>query len=290
MPTHSHGGRVLDTGGTWEPMATGASPPAGAVGWYNRGGSGSGVLTIPNDGGSGAHNTMPPYVAIAQIVKVQPVASPYPSPVVNGQFVKGVGGAAVWQPIARADLNGAISPGVGDSAGNAVQVADLNNATSVGWYQGRVDSNTANRPANVWCSVQTVNLDTGTALRQFAYEHGSQRAWMRYYPPWSAWQQIWPNAGAARLAGQVAGNGSIAWGFPAGAFTVSHPGAGNYTITSVGGFSTPYGVILATIIGQSYVIGAAQGSPTTWNVYVTTPSAWADVGFYFAIYDVTTLG
>jgi hypothetical protein len=61
-------------------------------------------------------------VPVAQL----PGAGTLPSPVVNGQWIKGVGGAAVWQPIAAADLPVGVANGVaGLDAGGQVPLAQL---------------------------------------------------------------------------------------------------------------------------------------------------------------------
>jgi len=125
-----------------------------------------------------------------------------PTPVVNGQWIKGSGGAAVWSPIRSADLPG--------------------------------------RPL---------------------------------------------------LMAYVNSGGGFAWSYMASGctFTTSRTGAGNHTITATAGFSSGAAPILVTAIGQSVVIGATQATTTTWNVFLTTPSAWTDAPFYVVIFDALTL-
>jgi microcystin-dependent protein len=122
MPAHGHivSGPVNHSWGanfgTTGPSVFGFSPDVvNGNGAYN-----SDPLAARNTGGDGSHNTMPPYVAIAQLVKIQPVASSYSSPVVNGQFVKGVGGTAVWSSIIETDVRGLT---VADTAWHVVGTA-----------------------------------------------------------------------------------------------------------------------------------------------------------------------
>lgn len=83
--------------------------------------------------------------------------------------------------------------------------------------------------------------------------------------------------------GVVSPIGSILQG-TTGKYTVTHPSTGNYTITlanSVGGAQ-----IYVQPQSQSVVGGAAQSSGTVFSVYMTTPGAWIDCQFSFAIIGV----
>jgi hypothetical protein len=126
-----------------------------------------------------------------------------PSPVVNGQFVKGVGGAAVWSAIGAADLPGIVgAPAIPPSN-------DLNNATSPGWYQARADAPaTANKPTATWGCVRTDTLDGWTACRQTYFEGGSFNTYERWTMTgaggWSAWTKT--NFTGGDLAWHYVGN------------------------------------------------------------------------------------
>ena len=87
---------------------------------------------------------------------------PIPTPVVNGQWIKGVGGAAVWQAIAQTDLPDPLKP-----QGIGTPTADCNTATANGWYGLQVGV-TANAPAlpNTYGQLQVVNWNGN--IRQVA--------------------------------------------------------------------------------------------------------------------------
>jgi len=106
-----------------------------------------------------------------------------PQPVVNGQWVKGVGGAAVWSAIAQADLAGspiAIAPPA--PPGN-----DLNQIVASGWY---LNSGMANAPNASWLWVEAryvnANYQTQTARDMQA---DNPREWIRQNNTgvWSPW-------------------------------------------------------------------------------------------------------
>src|SRR5215469_11180042 len=110
-------------------------------------------------------------------------------PVVNGQWIKGVGGAAVWQPIAQSDLPPPLQASETAPSGN-----DLNNATACGWYQ--ITSAMTNSPvvpgtgAGVNGHMQVFN-DGANSLKQVIYQRGTYATWSRYNNAgagWTAWQ------------------------------------------------------------------------------------------------------
>jgi hypothetical protein len=102
-----------------------------------------------------------------------------PTPVVNGQWIKGVGGAAVWAPIAQADLPDNLN------VRNAGYATDLNNCTANGWYSWQ--PSTANIPASGYGYLQTQVLTAAGNYRQFAWLYNSDQAWIRRMQDSGAW-------------------------------------------------------------------------------------------------------
>jgi hypothetical protein len=81
---------------------------------------------------------------------------PIPKPVVNGQWIKGVGGAPVWSAIAQSDL------GSSPIGANPPQLPnnDFNQVAASGWYYA---SNTnANGPVADWLYVRALVLDANS--------------------------------------------------------------------------------------------------------------------------------
>ena len=109
-----------------------------------------------------------------------------PTPVVNGQWIKGVGGAAVWSGIADADVPSVAQGGRLGQQG--VTVTDCNMANQNGWYW--MNPGAANQPANDWFSILAVVLNTTTNVRQIAYAYQSDQVFMRRSKDgvWGPWQ------------------------------------------------------------------------------------------------------
>jgi len=108
-----------------------------------------------------------------------------PSPVVNGQWIKGVGGAAVWQPIAQTDLPAPVQ-------GQPAAISDLNNATNAGWYTAM--GSTANTPtsgAYGHCRVLALPTGGGDVYQVFSAYNGDSEYQRRKSGggAWGAWQQ-----------------------------------------------------------------------------------------------------
>jgi len=70
-------------------------------------------------------------------------------PVVNGQWIKGVGGAAVWSPIADADVP-ALVTGSGRLGQKGVSITDWNAVYTNGWYMAAGAANAPNEAAGAW--------------------------------------------------------------------------------------------------------------------------------------------
>jgi Collagen triple helix repeat (20 copies) len=105
-------------------------------------------------------------------------------PVVNGQWIKGVGGAAVWAPIAQADLPSNLA------AQPTSYATDLNTCMSSGWYS--FDPNTTNRPADDYGYVQTLALASYGNTRQFAWRYNNEDRWQRRMQDGAAWGPWFP--------------------------------------------------------------------------------------------------
>jgi len=198
-----------------------------------------------------------------------------PSPVVNGQWIKGVGGAAVWAAIAQADLPANLQ-GIPATGLNDYNVGNAN-----GWYWANAGA--ANGPpGGNYCLVHVVT-QSPNHVRQHAYPYGGEGAYTRRCTggTWTAWRAD----RTAVVTGTVNADGTISQG---NGFTVAHPGGGNYTVTITNGYSSNSFTPLANARGQSVVCGTAQASATTFAVYMTTPSAWIDAPFSFAVFDAGT--
>lgn len=108
-----------------------------------------------------------------------------PSPVVNGSWIKGVSGAAVWTPLTQDQLPtnlGATEP--------SIPGADYNLATAAGWYVG-VPSD-ANGPPGMYAHVQVFNFG-GPQYKQIAHQYNSLDIWQRLYMSgvgWTIWNQV----------------------------------------------------------------------------------------------------
>jgi hypothetical protein len=107
-----------------------------------------------------------------------------PTPVVNGQWIKGAGSSAVWSAITQADL-----PTNLQAAAASLPGSDYNNAIASGWYVATPTD--ANRPANIYAHVQVFQFG-GPQYKQVAQQYNSLDRWERVYVTgsgWSTWTQ-----------------------------------------------------------------------------------------------------
>ena len=111
-----------------------------------------------------------------------------PQPVVNGQWLKGSGGAVIWSPIAQNDLPVNLQA-------NAQNITDANAATASGWYM--LSPSSTNTPdASTYFSLFVVNI-IGTQARQIAYQYLSDRVYTRRLDntsTWTPWRITYTNA------------------------------------------------------------------------------------------------
>lgn len=143
-----------------------------------------------------------------------------PQPVVNGQFIKGVGGAAVWSAIADADLPARLGA-IG------LQVTDLNTATNDGWHW--FASGATNSPTASYGALLVSVVNTGTNLRQIVYEYVSDTVWVRRRQDatWGAWQQMWPTA---KHCATYSANVQIGGGTWTAIYPTAYPPPGTYMV------------------------------------------------------------
>ena len=121
-----------------------------------------------------------------------------PLPIVNGQWIKGVGGAAVWSPISQADLPLNLQAGVADPP-----VMDCNSLSATGWYW--INNTVANSPAPGNFNGYLQNYVAGWSIDhrlQVAYAYSEAGISFRRQcvgGVWSAWRGdlFWHNVGAA---------------------------------------------------------------------------------------------
>jgi len=115
--------------------------------------------------------------------KWQPI-SLVPNPPVNGKWVFGQGGAAIWKQIDQVDLPDNLN------VKNTAYATDLNNCTANGWYS--FQPSTANSPGGYgYC--QTMVLSGGVNYKQLAYGYNSNQRWTRRLQDnggWGAWYAV----------------------------------------------------------------------------------------------------
>ena len=118
-------------------------------------------------------------------------SSSVPAPVVNGQWVKGVGGAAVWSAIAQADLPAPLQA-------LATGVADWNAVAASGWY---LANGAANAPgAGSWyglCIVFNATYQTQTLTEAVSTARTFTR--QQVGGTWGPWVQTNPIPSATTL-------------------------------------------------------------------------------------------
>jgi hypothetical protein len=138
-----------------------------------------------------------------------------PTPVVNGQWIKGSGGAAIWSPIAATDFPQALDA-------NAAGYTDLNNLKQTGWWW--LNTNVTNTPvagmSGGFVQVYAANWNANY-VKQIVYTYTDTQRWERTCNggTWSAWQK-------------TEGPGSIAWYGP---YSVDSGGlsVGGYTHSAI---------------------------------------------------------
>jgi hypothetical protein len=135
-----------------------------------------------------------------------PAGAGVPMPVVNGQWVKGVGGAAVWSAIADTDVP---ALNIGQRLGTTgVVVTNANSAIANGWYYMNPGGTNA-PPGSDYVSIFVVELNGPGNVRQIAYAYNVDTAWMRRLQDtnnWGAWVQVYPVpdlVGQSRLGSQA---------------------------------------------------------------------------------------
>jgi hypothetical protein len=201
-----------------------------------------------------------------------PPGAGVPTPVVNGQWIKGSGGTAVWAPIADADL----PPRLGV---NGPIPTDFNNVTQAGWY--RAWGSTANTPASDSVDPNRAQgfmqhfdwaPDAVGYSRQVYYPLYSDEVWERRQNggAWGAWMQIQPAAVPARLG---------AAGAPAGSDLNAVVSNGWYAVSpnTANAPSTGYWLLHVIAFGPNDVYQYAYSDTAAPTVYVRTymASAWS---------------
>lgn len=184
-----------------------------------------------------------------------------PKPVVNGQWIKGAGGAAVWSPISFADVTGQI---VDAQMRASIQSRaayppgqDCNNATQNGWYW--LDTSCVNRPAGIVNAgeMQVVGNDFYPYIQQFVYDYNGLATYRRFKGTgaWSAWAQVWP-ANLTQLDDTArmpqAGSAALCW--------IKYAGA--YITTSWG---TIFQITFPATTGSSIVVDFFGGTTNNYE-------------------------
>jgi hypothetical protein len=176
-----------------------------------------------------------------------------PTPVVNGQWIKGSGGAAVWQPITYSDLPASLGQ---YNNGYSNYATDLNNCTQIGFYA--FQPTTANIPFSGYGTVQTLTLFDNTNVRQIAYQYNSEASYSRRRNDggaWTAWYRGIPGVVGYEPAAWP-GNARMQTGVQSG--TVGVAGHGGNAVTVNLPFAWP----------NSHLFFIAQSWPgSTWAGY-----------------------
>lgn len=218
-----------------------------------------------------------PDPATTRWVPVGPGSVGIPTPVVNGQWIKGAGGAAVWSPIADTDVPSLNSNQRLGPTGKLI--TDANTATANGWYYMNPGGSNA-PPGSDYVGILTIEVNGPGNLRQIAVAYNVDTIWSRRFQDnttWGLWKQ-----NLRAITGIVNTNGSIAYGT---GFTVAHTsGAGTYTVTLNNPLAT-IPVITVTPSNTSVVCAVQALSAQQFNVIMTTPSAYTESGFYFHVLD-----
>jgi hypothetical protein len=142
--------------------------------------------------------------------RLEIVLSPVPTPVVNGQWVKGVGGAAVWSAIADADVPSLVSgPGrLGPNPcylGSAGAPSDWNAIVASGWYMG---SSIANAPDGNWYIGECIVHNTAWQIQRVWQFTTNPAPYFQRQMINGAWQP-WARNTAGVSAGQRHQGGSV---------------------------------------------------------------------------------
>lgn len=155
--------------------------------WTLRGSIATGV-----QGAAGAQGPQGPQGVKGDTGAQGPAGSGGVPTVVNGQWLKGVGGAAVWTALADADI-GAAAPRL-SYQGMPLPGDDFNGATANGWYYSLTTSAHSPFPGSYLGVHVVVAANNAAYIRQFAYDYGTTKAWMRSNigNVWTAWAQIYP--------------------------------------------------------------------------------------------------
>jgi len=125
-----------------------------------------------------------------------------PTPVVNGQWIKGSGGAAIWAPITQPDLPSNLRD-------QEPSITDANLATQTGWYV--INSGASNSPDGSYYWHLFVQNAFGNQIVQTAHRIQSNDVRRRRFDTgagvWTAWgigaihgePGGWPGVGTARI-------------------------------------------------------------------------------------------
>lgn len=157
------------------------------------------AMTIPPSDASNWHSTDFGMVLITG--PQGPPGTGIPTPVVNGQWIKGSGGAAIWSAISQQDVPQPLR----DYEEQPQSLNDANKALSTGW--NRLDPGASNGPdSSTYFHLFTFQM-YGNQIRQIAYQMQSDKVYVRRMDTgtWQPWRLT-----SATPLGQFGGG---SWGF-----------------------------------------------------------------------------
>ena len=213
-----------------------------------------------------------PDPATTRWVPVGPGMAGIPTPVVNGQWIKGIGGAAVWSAIADTDVPSLVN---GQRLGQiGYALTDCNQANINGWYW--MNPNAANSPAGSdYASLFTVALNNTSNLRQLCYAYGTDSVWMRRNQggTWGPWRREGFVAAFIDSNGVVTGDRGVGCTkVQAGVFSITFP-------------QMSYPVVVATPSAGSVAVAFGLYDGRSGTLYATSGGGYVDSGINFTVHD-----
>jgi len=217
-----------------------------------------------------------------------------PTPVVNGAWIYGSGGAAIWKSIMQDDLGSSNLHSVCQT------ISDWNTALNNGWYMGNA---CANAPDSGWWLGQVIAHRTDPSgwnvqrvwaftanpspCYQRSFQNGGWTGWIRVdnVGAWGGWTTYTPALTAANVTPSIGG------GYTSGSYkqvgntvyarAIIHQGAGSSAGDGMYFISLPVAAVVRTERGIG-TYWARHGSDTQGNTGMARIDTANRVGLYFS--------